>query len=96
MNHINTLAEELADFAINLGYDSSMDALESFAEALVDGFCEINQIRLDDVEREALESDFQIFVEDMAVPEADQLIRDWNKEACEEYYEIEEARRGQY
>lgn len=91
-----TLAEALAERTIEYGSESSTDVLESFAEMLADGFCEGNRVKLDDTERIALEADLQSFIEDMVVPEADQLVADWNREAREEYFEIEEARRGQY
>lgn len=96
MKHENTLAGMLAEYAISRGYDSAIEVVEGFAEILADGFCEGNGVELDNTERIAIEADLQSFIEDMAVPEADQLISDWNAEAREEYYEIEEARRGQY
>lgn len=91
-----TLAEKLAEYAIECGDNDSSGVVEGFAEQLLDGFIEGNGVNLDDTEIEALNADFINFIEDMLVPEADQLISDWNKEAREEYYEIEEARRGQY
>ena len=43
-----------------------------------------------------MNADLINFIEDMLVPEADQLIAEWNRDAQEAYEEREEARRGQY
>lgn len=91
-----TLAEKLAQHAIDCGYDSSMSVMDSFVETLVDGFCDGNNLELDDTEASALDADLREFIEEMVVPEADQLIAEWNRDAQEEYEEREEARRGQY
>ena len=90
------LAEKLAQHAIDCGYDSSISVMDSFVETLVDGFCDGNNLELDDTEASALDADLREFLEDMVVPEADQLIAEWNRDAREEYEEREEARRGQY
>lgn len=91
-----TLAEKLAEYAIECGYDNSTSVIEGFAEKLLDGFIEGNDVKMDDTEIEAAIADLQSFIEDMLVPEADQLIIEWNRDAREEYEEREEARRGQY
>ena len=90
------LAERLAEYAIECGYDDSTSVVEGFAEQLLDGFIEGNKVELEDVEVSALDSDLRDFIEDMLVPEADQLIAEWNRDAQEAYEEREEARRGQY
>lgn len=91
-----TLAEKLAEYAIECGYDNSSSVEEGFAEQLLDGFIEGNKVEMDDTEIEAMNADYINFIEDMLVPEADQLIIEWNRDAREEYEEREEARRGQY
>lgn len=91
-----TLAEKLAEYAIECGYDNSSSVEEGFAEQLLDGFIEGNGVELDDTEAEAMNADLINFIEDMLVPEADQLITEWNRDAREAYEEREEARRGQY
>ncbi len=91
-----TLAEKLAEYAIECGYDDSSSVVEGFAEQLLDGFIEGNGVELDDTEAEAMNADLINFIEDMLVPEADQLITEWNRDAQEAYEEREEARRGQY
>jgi len=91
-----TLAEKLAEYAIARGYDDSTSVIEGFAEELLDGFIKGNEVEMDDTEIEAMNADLMSFVEDMLVPEADQLIIEWNRDAREEYEEREEARRGQY
>lgn len=90
------LAERLAEYAIECGYDDSTSVVEGFAEQLLDGFIEGNKVELEDVEASALDADLRDFIEDMLVPEADQLIAEWNRDAQEAYEEREEARRGQY
>lgn len=92
----NTLAEKLAEYAIKCGNDNSSSVVDGFAEQLLDGFIAGNGIDMDDTEIEAANADLIDFIEDMLVPEADQLITEWNRDACEEYEEREEARRGQY
>ena len=89
-----TLAEKLAKYAIDCDYDSSTPAVEGFAETLLDDFESGNNVELDDTEAEAMNADFIDFIEDMLVPEADQLIAEWGHNAREEYEEREEARRG--
>ena len=91
-----TLAEKLAEYAIECGYDNSTSVVEGFAEQLLDGFIEGNKVEMDDTEIEAMNADLINFIEDMLVPEADQLITEWNRDAREAYEEREEARRGQY
>lgn len=91
-----TLAGRLAEYAIECGYNDSSSVVEGFAEQLLDGFIEGNGVELDDTEAEAMNADLINFIEDMLVPEADQLITDWNRDAQEAYEEREEARRGQY
>lgn len=90
------LAERLAEYAIECGYDNSSSVEEGFAEQLLDGFIEGNGVEMDDAEAEAMNADLIDFIEDMLVPEADQLIAEWNRDAQEAYEEREEARRGQY
>ena len=90
------LAERLAECAIECGYDNSSSVEEEFAEQLLDGFIEGNGVEMDDAEAEAMNADLIDFIEDMLVPEADQLIAEWNRDAQEAYEEREEARRGQY
>ena len=92
----NTLAEKLAEYAIKCGDDCSSNVVDGFAEQLLDGFIEGNGIDMDDAETEAMNADLIDFIEDMLVPEADQLIAEWNRDAQEAYEEREEARRGQY
>ena len=92
----NTLAEKLAEYAIKCGDDNSSNVVDGFAEQLLDGFIAGNGVELDDTEAEAMNADLINFIEDMVVPEADQLIAEWNRDAQEEYEEREEARRGQY
>lgn len=91
-----SLAEKLAEYAIECGYNDSTSVVEGFAEQLLDGFIDGNKVKMDDTEIEAMNADYINFIEDMLVPEADQLIIEWNRDAREEYEEREEARRGQY
>ena len=90
------MAEKLAEYAIKSGNDNSTSVVEGFAEQLLDGFIEGNGVEMDDTEVEAMNADLIDFIEDMLVPEADQLIAEWNRDAQEAYEEREEARRGQY
>lgn len=95
MIHKQNLVEALADYSI--ATDSTVavavDAItERFVESIIEGneafdmtYEEIDV--LNDAIRDAIEG----FSED-----AEKLVKEWNKDARDEYNDIEEAKRGQY
>ena len=82
-------AEALAEYAIKINCESAQDAAAAFAERWAESISESDtETYLTDDEYKDLEAGLKDFVED--------LIKECNENAREDYEAMEEGRRGEY
>lgn len=90
-------AEALAEYAIKINCESAQDAAAAFAERWAESISESDtEMYLTDDEYKDFEAVLKDFVEDKLVPAAEDLIKEWNENAREDYEVMEEGRRGEY
>ena len=96
MIHKKSLVEAIADYAIeqDCDVDTAIDSVtEGFMEVIM--MANADELDLTYGEADALSDAIAGAIESFA-DEAQQLVDENNEKAREEYYEREEARRGQY